>query len=46
MLQGRPPAETSRDLLVWRKAHEYVLSMEEVSKLLNADAATILSSDS
>ena len=25
MLEGRPPAKTFRDLLVWRKAHEYVL---------------------
>jgi len=27
MLERRPPAKTFRDLLVWRKAHEYVLSI-------------------
>jgi four helix bundle protein len=27
MPEGRPPAKTFGDLLVWRKAHEYVLSI-------------------
>jgi four helix bundle protein len=29
MLEGRPPAKTFRDLLVWRKAHEHVLLVYE-----------------
>ena len=31
MSEARLPAKTFRDLLVWRKAHEYVLSIYKLT---------------
>jgi four helix bundle protein len=34
MLEERPPAKTFRDLMVWRKAHEYVLGIYKFTATL------------
>ena len=51
-MEYQGPARTFQDLqdlIVWQKAHQFVLSVykitEEVSKLLGAYAKSILSSD-
>jgi predicted transcriptional regulator len=51
---GRKAAKEFQDLIVWQKAHEFVISLyryselmvkiEEVSKLLEADISTIRNS--
>ena len=40
----RDPAKRFEDLVVWQKAHQFVLA--EVSKLLEAYSQAILNSDS
>ena len=45
----RDPAKTFEDLVIWQKAHQFVLAvyrLVEVSKLLEAYSLAILNSDS